>query len=399
MTADWSNLPKDLLYHISECIDNEIDLIRFRSICSTWRSSSIPNHHTNILPFKFPLLRYVLNTESDSDEDFSDSIYDYEFFDINDANFPFSYLSKRSIFLIKPPQQQQQDQTLIRPWLVRITQNSTGKTKIFQPNTAFDSIFLPIHYSNMFDFNELSILHIGTDFIIDKDDVTFPDTDYLNPDAVLAVTCNGKKPLVLGALCFVTPRPMLFRGNDERWIPIYSSTYYGDICVFKGRIYAVNVFGRTVLVGPESSVELVQPSVADATQKLLVESEGKLLLVNMHDSYPNFFGIDLFQLDEKENKWVRLMDFDEKKNEWVKLRDIGDRVLFLGSGCSFSAYASELSLPKGNCVVFIDDSVLCIGNVGHGNCVFHLDQDRLSHMSEYPEYFNLFYPPEWILKR
>ncbi|KAK2440296.1 F-box protein SKIP23 [Trifolium repens] len=177
MTADWSNLPKDLLYHISECIDNEIDLIRFRSICSTWHSSSIPNHHTNILPFKFPLLRYVINTESDYDEDFSDSIYDYEFFDINDANFPFSYLSKRSIFLIKPPQQQQQDQTLIRPWLVRITQNSTGKTKIFQPNTAFDSIFLPIHYSNMFDFNELSILHIGTDFIIDKDDVTFPDKD------------------------------------------------------------------------------------------------------------------------------------------------------------------------------------------------------------------------------
>jgi hypothetical protein len=156
--------------------------------------------------------------------------------------------------------------------------------------------------------------------------------------------------------------------------------------VFKWRIYAVNVFGRTFLVGPESSVELVQPSVADATQKLLVESEGKLLLVNMHESYPNFFGIDLFQLDEKEN-------------EWVKLRDIGDRVLFLGSGCSFSAYASELALPKGNCVVFIDDSVLCIGNVGYGKCIFHLDQDQLSHMSEYPEYFNLFYPPEWILKR
>jgi hypothetical protein len=48
---------------------------------------------------------FFFNTESDSDEDFSDSIYDYEFFDINDTNFPFSYLSKRSIFLIKPPQQ------------------------------------------------------------------------------------------------------------------------------------------------------------------------------------------------------------------------------------------------------------------------------------------------------
>jgi hypothetical protein len=120
----------------------------------------------------------------------------------------------------------------------------------------------------------------------------------------------------------------------------------------------------------------------------------------MYESYSeDFFRIDLFQLDEKENKWVRLMDFDEKENEWVKLRDIGDRVLFLGIGRSFSAYASELSLPKGNCVVFIDDSVLCIGNVSDGNYVFHLDQDKLSPISEYPEYLNLFYPPEWILKR
>ncbi|PNX77770.1 F-box protein [Trifolium pratense] len=404
MAADWSELPTDLLNLISECIDNEIDLIRFRSICSTWRSSSIPNHHTNILPFKFPLLKYVRSSDSVSDDDVSDSIDDYEFSDsinINDTKFPFSYLSKRSIFLIKP-QQQQQDQTLIlRPWLVRITQNSTGKTKIFQPDTVFDSLFPSFHYSNMLDFNELSVLHIGTNFFIDNDDFTFPDQcyDYLNPDTVLAVTCHGKKPLVLAALCFVTHRPLLFRGLDEIWTPISLSTFYGDICVFKGRIYAVNLFGRTVVVGPESSVQLVaQPIVSGVTQKLLVESEGKLLLVNMCESYPDFFGIDLFELDEKENKWVRLMDFDEKKNEWVKLKDIGDRVLFLASGCSFSAYASELGLPKGNCVVFFDDSVVCCGNLRRGNCVFHLDQDRLSPASEYPEYLNMFQPPEWILK-
>jgi hypothetical protein len=33
-----------------------------------------------------------------------------------------------------------------------------------------------------------------------------------------------------------------------------------------------------------------------------------------------------------------------------------------------------------------------------GNRVFHLEQDRLSRVSKYPEYLNLFLPPEWILK-
>jgi hypothetical protein len=74
----------------------------------------------------------------------------------------------------------------------------------------------------------------------------------------------------------------------------------------------------------------------------------------MYESYSeDFFRIDLFQLDEKENKWVRLMDFDERENEWVKLRDIGDRVLFLGIGRSFSfriCFGAESSQRKLCCV-------------------------------------------------
>ncbi|MCI18261.1 F-box protein, partial [Trifolium medium] len=197
---------------------------------------------------------------------------------INDSTFPFTYPSKRSLFLIKPPpqqQQQQQDQTLVRPWLIRLTQNSFGKTKISEPSTSFESIFPSIDYSNVLDFNELSVLHLGTDFIMEdyQDKLFDPHYDYLQPRTVLAVTCHGKKPLLLGAMCFVSPRPMLFRDNEERWRPISSSTYYGDICVFKGRIYSVNVFGRTIVVGPESTVQLAAQPSDPVSQKLLVESE------------------------------------------------------------------------------------------------------------------------------
>jgi hypothetical protein len=110
---DWSELPKDLLYLISQRTDDEIDFIHFRSVCSTWRSSTIP-YHDHILPFKVPLL----------------------------DNKSFSYLLKGSYFLIKPSPQQQQEQTLVHhhPWLIRIAKNSIGKMKLLHPH-----FLLPFH--------------------------------------------------------------------------------------------------------------------------------------------------------------------------------------------------------------------------------------------------------------
>ncbi|MCI21530.1 F-box protein [Trifolium medium] len=133
VVANWSQLPKDILILISERIDNELDLIRFRSVCSSWRSSSIPNHHHISLPLKYSL---------------SD---------------PFCSLSKCNIFLIKPPQQQ--DETLIYPWLIRVTENSSGKTKLYE------SLFLtkfPFTFPFSIDLYNSSVLNLGSDFIIDE---------------------------------------------------------------------------------------------------------------------------------------------------------------------------------------------------------------------------------------
>ena len=89
---------------------------------------------------------------------------------------------------------------------------------------------------------------------------------------------------------------------------------------------------------------------------------------------------------------------DEKEKKWVKLASLGDRILFLGNGCSFSASASDLSVVKGNCVIFSDDAFHYFDQMLCGMCVFHLDQCWLSPLSDHPEYFNLFWPlPEWIV--
>jgi hypothetical protein len=92
---------------------------------------------------------------------------------------------------------------------------------------------------------------------------------------------------------------------------------------------------------------------------------------------------------------------DEKEKEWVELTSLGDRVLFLGNECSFSVSASDLSVAKGNCVVFMDDVFEILDEpIWHsGMCVYHLDQCQLLRLSDYPDYLKLFWPPPvWVLK-
>jgi hypothetical protein len=104
--------------------------------------------------------------------------------------------------------------------------------------------------------------------------------------------------------------------------------------------------------------------------------------------FKNALTIDVFMLDEKEK-------------EWVELTSLGDRVLFLGNECSFSVSASDLSVAKGNCVVFMDDVFEILDEpIWHsGMCVYHLDQCQLLRLSDHPDYLKLFWPPPvWVLK-
>jgi hypothetical protein len=120
----------------------------------------------------------------------------------------------------------------------------------------------------------------------------------------------------------------------------------------------------------------------------LVESEGELLLVE--STIGDALTINVFRLDEKYYK------------KWVKLTSLGNRILFPGNGCSFSASASDLSVAKENCVIFMDNDCSLVNKIcnnASGMYVFDLDQGHVSPLSDYPDYLNLFWPPpEWIVK-
>ncbi|XP_024634445.1 F-box protein SKIP23 [Medicago truncatula] len=222
---------------------------------------------------------------------------------------------------------------------------------------------------------------IRTDFIINHRDFNLRNYFFYNNkkrEKFLAITCNGENPMVLGISDYF-PHPMLFCYLNKFWKPISDmSTKYVDICVFKRRFYLVDNTGRTVTIESDSSVQLVDNPFIPGDRKLLVESEGALLLVNI---YENLMTFNVFRLDEKNKKWVKLMS-------------LRNRVLFFVNGCSFSASASDLCVAKGNCVIFIDDAY----NICTYFYNYCLDRSQPLSVSEYFEYLSLFSAPEWIGK-
>jgi len=346
--ADWSELPNELLHLISKRIDSEIDLIRFRSICTNWRSSSISNHHRDMLTVNFPLLLSRLNNDS-----------------IN-INRKFRRLYKHSCFLIKQTPG-------LRSWIVQITQNSAGQTQFHHPLLRGRSTF-PF----VFNFSKISVLHLATNFVI----------PYIKSRKVVAVMSHGKKPIIVGSLYLLNctvKEPVVLKCGDENWkfIP-EMSVYLGDIRVFKGRPYVVDKTGQTVTVGQDdSTVQLVAVSlVGGGDINFLVESDDDLLLADVYD---HRFG------DDHKHVKIDVFKLNRKEKKWVKLANIGDRVFFLGLLCSFSASASDLCVPKGNCVIIMDNIFTC---VQCERSFLDLDDGRRLPLSDYPEYSDLFLPSQ-----
>ncbi|GAU12095.1 hypothetical protein TSUD_00610 [Trifolium subterraneum] len=344
--ANWSELPTELLNLISQRINNDLDLIRFRSVCHNWRTSSISYHHHHTLPFNLP--HFI-------------------------SHYPLCSLSKHIIVLIKSPQKQ--DQETLQPWLIKISKNSNGETQLVHPLHDNLNIY---RFPYDLDFNKLSVVHLGNHFVMH--DYREGSTNIQKAGfgkKVVAVTCHGKKPLALFTLNF-EGHPVLFNCRKERWTVItYMSTLFQDICVFKERFCAVNKIGLTVAFGPYYT-DLVAENVDGGYMKFLVESEGELFLVDIYDRH-------CFGFPGEDGLRLNVFRLDEKEKRWVKVTNLGDRVLFLGNGCSFSTSVSK----GGNCVIFIDDAFLPSDNMYCGRSVFHLDHGRLSRLSDYPHYFEL----------
>ncbi|XP_058762301.1 F-box protein SKIP23-like [Vicia villosa] len=354
--ADWTMLPKELLQLISEKLNSEFYRIRFRSVCSTWRFS-IPKPYN---PFPFYLPQFPDSSSS--------SIYS--------RDSDIHKLDKHNIFILKPPTTPNQ-QTLYRPWLVRISPTSSGKFNLWHPLSR-NSLNIP-YDSSVLDISQLSVFDIAQMYDLSTPVAVFHGEEFMGSVA----TFQGEEILDIVTQGYSGEMVMLRHGDDS-WKQIPNEAhFYHDICIFKGRPCLADGTGRTVMIGSNLSVHLVAEPVYGGYLygdiKIMVEYESELLLVHKQGyHHRGDLRIDVFRVDQKEKKWLRLAN-------------LGDTVVFFGQCHSFTASALDLGFDKGNFVIHFNNNDMSI---------FHLDQRQNSLLSDYPDYLKLFWPPpEWIISR
>ncbi|KAH7848404.1 hypothetical protein Vadar_002336 [Vaccinium darrowii] len=306
----WSELPLDLLTSIGTRLDNRIDVLRFRSVCSSWRNS--------IPPFrKWPHRRFTL------------------------PNRRGSLRLTRTTVLRLQPIHTPPDSPPPKPWLIRVSESS--KTRLLNP--LFDMEIKPltpllvnlsqfriseigrsyqVKYVDLADFGFFT--NAEEDWPIRFDKVVFlSDIDRTgggrNTDDAVVVALQSHHHIFGGHLAAIK------LGEDE-FMPIAYSTVneFHDIIHFNDLIYAVDVYGNCYTVDSLLNISLIVPHTNGqlAGKKNLVESARELIMVERfstkHDIEEfNCRGNCIFFVDE----YCMLFD-NNYHDQYDELRILGE---------------------------------------------------------------------------
>ncbi|GAV86608.1 DUF295 domain-containing protein [Cephalotus follicularis] len=391
MATEWAQLPKDLLHKISTHIQTQTDLLRFRSVCSTWRSSATPKRH------RFPILLLPGNGVS---------------------NFGLQ-LSKRILFLLSSPYPRHQT-----PWLVKMEDNDHHHhhNRLRNPlsRCPLDSSISDATNSLpcVFDLFNVRIRELGHEFVLEYKNASSSNV-YMEKVILMTLTMTSTPYHFVLLTIHVSGKLAIFRSGDKRWTIIEDMTSpYDDVALFRGGFYAVDCTGKAMLVNLDLGLELVADSVFGGDKKYLVESEGDLLLVDMYlsmevEGAPEFPAPEYEEEEEIGGFCVRertvkfkVFKLDEREKKWVEVKSLGDRIVFLADDCTFSASAMEIGLCRGGCIVYsdgffgLDGEDIGVGGGGWefwGISVFDLGNGCIRSLRNCPEFSKLFWPPpQWL---
>ncbi|KAK6916781.1 Domain unknown function DUF295 [Dillenia turbinata] len=389
--ADWTQFPKDLLALIAKKLDSQINTIRFRSVCSAWRSSISPKSQTL---YRFPILP-------------------------NDA-FSYStsgfYLSKRTIYLIRLPNNESS-------WLIKVEQieeNGNGFSPVRVNLLCPLSNFPLVSYlsTRALDFWDFRVSELGVEYVLQyinsNPDMFFnADVGNLYMEKVALADLNvGIHDYVLLTI-HVSGKLVLFRSGDKNWTIIGDlRSPYDDVLLYDGKFYAVDSTGRTVLVHIDEKLDVVAESLFGGDKKCLVELNGELMLIDMYMNMSNEDDLNnegndltammIYFVLERTVKF-KVYKLDWELHKWIEVKSLGDKVLFWADNCVFSALASDLPGCKGSCIYFtdnfyphkIDTASWMDNNIG----VYSLEDDKVLRFDDDPSCSKMFRPPDWVTSR
>ncbi|KAK3410527.1 hypothetical protein EUGRSUZ_J02497 [Eucalyptus grandis] len=365
--VSWSELPTELWSMIGKKLDTHMDVCRFRSVCSSWRS---------LIP---PVPEFEQGTGG-------------------------PLIGQRTVYLLEPPPTSPRDsQCPPSPregWLIKIAEKEYlgggGRVQLFNPLSSrpislkggtFPKVLCTMDYRVTEIFVEhYFIRELGVRYPWEvRKVIVLPDS----PWAVLEET------LVVGI--FWEGRLMCWKHGDEDWTELESpNCQYDDLIAYKGQCYVVDRFGIVSWIDPSFKIVQFSPPVCGdgigGDRKHLVELGGDLHVVDRYFVKESKF-FRRIREDAEGAAGFKVHRLNQEWGKWDEVRNLGDVAIFLGDYSCFSVSVKGFGGCKGNCVYFTEIDGTCEGNVQ----VFNMEDRSIRWASRSPDHLRILWPPPaWI---
>ncbi|TMX04184.1 hypothetical protein EJD97_011052 [Solanum chilense] len=419
----WADLPEELLVKISKCLKYSFQVGHFRAVCTSWRSAVplFPLHkRLSIVP------KYIGSKK------------------------PQSKCMNRLVFRLDL-QQLPPSSPSPTSYLIAVAEqfNGDGQSQLHLLNPVTGSpIPISSSPSNLLFPREINLNKFRVS-ILHKSSLMFhPHTNrYLIGKVVylstLRQSSDGRIPKAAAVLG--SGKVSLFTSNTrERVILNYlmdslvrdhnlKKPFYHDVVKYKEKWFAIDQYGRGVMVDSYSKVSLVTNPLFHPNRNgyfrnhrsYLVKSSGDadLFLVDRYLDKPseqtNYAEQHAATSDDDAKQpyydmavRFRVYKFEEEEHYWKEVTNLNDKVIFVGDDASYWSYcvsAKDFPGCRGNLVYFIDQ----FRKAGDGD--LHDFWDALKHENDYslggfdmenafigpmacfPGYTDFFWPPpSWL---
>jgi len=342
----WSDLPPEMIETIAKKHKNGKDYVRFRGVCSTFRSSTpnIPNH----LPCQLPWLMLPRGIDQDPK---SKNRYFFSPDDgkIHQLSLPEDLDSNRrcgsshgwlvilnetpSISIINPLTQAKQDLPTLSsfPNVTNFAPSDIGREYNIRTSDG------DVYTCNLKEMRDSFIKKVVFSSSPSNEDVEYYALAILNQTGDLAYCKKG----------------------DKCWKFIHdANSYCEDVIYYKGCFYGVSKHGTVVTCdvnGGEAKVSFIEtPRQVGGDMQYLVNWKHELLLVTRYTELE--FNMDQNKLDivYKTNEF-RVFKLALNGPKWESLSALDGWALFLGENSSIALCASDFPGCKGDCIYYTDD--------------------------------------------
>ncbi|KAL5557448.1 hypothetical protein UlMin_039684 [Ulmus minor] len=351
--VSWSDLPLELLQLVADNLAAETEISRFRSVCRSWRFSIPPFSKPFALPTMVPYLGPILN-------------------------WNYLTLVGSTVYHLSPTACVAGDWSIASSssspsvsmgWIVKLREVGDRKFTVLNPLSPLPIDFIPKSFPRGLNLLEFGIVELAKCYSIQfPDGKSFSNRVIVSPTGIVMMICNR-----------VLWHQKLGAKDWDVIDDAVSQMSFEDIIFYKGKVCAVDEFGRAVeFDSSQNTIEIAPPIPGGPAgqRKYLVESNGELFLlekycsaIKMNNPY-KLHGFRIFKLNQEEKLWVEAKSLDD----WI---------IFLGEDTRYSLCARNLGLCRGNLIIFEDPCFT----------VFDLETAIFSHLAKHPNYTRMFYPP------